>query len=200
MRHIRSQPPFANALAVVAPESNFGNFAADIETELLLHGFEHFVIAALANAGQNAGLYTNNQNKIAYSGAVRNLIKLKVVHVWDAFVSIDDFGESYGNVQQWLYVVAEFDKYWRYVFPSRVVNRPPRIELTAKRNPNGKDDDVICTMLAARMLGYWAVASSYFTSRSNPLNHSQTPTAEIGETERITMLQMMNHRDLYCAA
>ncbi|MGE0526325.1 MAG: hypothetical protein AB7P49_04620 [Bdellovibrionales bacterium] len=199
MRHIRGQPAFSNALAVIAPESNFGNFASDIETELLLNGFEHFVVVALANGGQNAGLYTSNQNKIAYAGAIRNLFKLNFVHVWNGFISIDDSNEYHGDFEQWLRIVTEFDKFWRYVYPSRVVNRPPRIELTAKRNPNGKDDDVICTMLAARMLGYWAIGSAYFTSRSNPMNHSHTPTEEISEIERINMLQMMNNRDHYCS-
>ena len=200
MRHIRSLSQFSGALAVIAPESNFGNFAADIETELLLQGFDHFVIAPLANGGHNAGLYTSHQNKTTYSNAVRNMLKLGSIHVWDQFLSVDDAGQKAGDLYEWLAVVQEVDKYWIYVFPSKVAGRPPRIELTAKRNPGGMDDDVICLMLAVRMLVYWAISPQYFTSLSNPLNHSRSATEEMTMDERIAVYQLMNQRDIYGAA
>jgi len=197
MRMVRTLPQFANALAVIAPESNFGNYAADIQTELLLQGFGHFVIANMTSGGQDAGLYTSNSNKKTYASALRNLIKLGSVCVWSEFIAVTDAGVTRGNLDEWLGIVREYDKFWRYVFPSRTDNRPPRIELTAKRNPNGRDDAVITAILAVRMLSYWSIDPRYFTSRSNPFNHSDCATAELSEVERITIYQQMNLRDTY---
>lgn len=197
MRMVRTLPQFSNALAVIAPESNFGNYASDIQTELLLQGFGHFVIANMTSGGQFAGLYTSNSNKKTYAGILRNLIQLGSIRVWEEFISLTDTRTEQGNLEEWRNVVREYDKFYRYVHPSRTENRPPTIQLTAKLSPGGRDDAVITAILAVRMLTYWSIDPRYFTSRSNPFNHSDCATEALPEAERLALYQQMNLRDVY---